>query len=257
MFPQVHFLGLNLYWWCHLVGIAGALVFARVFADRLKIPPKLQNATFLVGFCAIAIGYFSAIFFQSLYDWAQTGTYTLGKSTGATFYGGLLGGAAAFFFGYFFIEGKLLRLPTAQFLSRVTGVAACAVAFAHGVGRIGCFMEGCCYGRTTDAWYGVYLPAVGAKVIPTQLIEAVFLLLLFVALTLLLFKTEVSCLGVYLAAYSLMRFFVEFLRGDNRGGLAGSPLSPSQVFALLLFSAGCALLALTALRLRRNRQNKP
>ena len=52
-----------------------------------------------------------------------------------------------------------------------------AVSFAQGFGRFGCFFAGCCYGRETDAWYGItfhnssFAPN-GVKLIPTQLISA-------------------------------------------------------------------------------------
>ena len=256
MYPDVVFLGLTLYEWCLLLGIIVALIVARVYADRLNVPAKLQNFTFIVAIFAIVLGLGSAVLFQATYDFFETGVFEIGKNTGATFYGGFLGGAAVFLIGYFLIGKKLFGDLPMRYCKQVTGFAACGVAAAHGIGRIGCFLAGCCYGAKTNAWYGIYLPAGDAKVVPTQLYEAIFLFLLFAVLSVLLLKTRVGCLGVYLSAYALFRFLIEFLRDDDRGSLVGNALSPSQFWAIALFLAGIALIAIPLFREIRKRKQK-
>lgn len=246
MLPDFQFLGLDLYYWCLVLGIVLAFAVARIYADRKRVPVKLQNLTFITALIAIFAGYGSAVLFQAVYDFGKTGVFTIGPNTGATFYGGLLGGAAVFFIGYLLVGKKLLGDLPVRYLRDVTGFVACAVVLAHGVGRLGCFSVGCCYGRETDAWFGIYMPAVGAKVIPTQLIEAVFLFILFAVLSVLYFKTKVSCLGVYLTAYAVFRFLIEFARGDDRGAFLGTALSPSQIWATVLFLVGIAVITLFA-----------
>ncbi len=252
MFPDVYFLGLDLYYWCLLLGIVAAFVVARIYADRLQVPVKLQNLVFIVAFFAIFLGYGSAVLFQAVYDFVETGSFVLGKNTGATFYGGLLGGAAVFLIGYLLVGKKLLGSLPLTHVREVTGFAACSVAIAHAIGRVGCLMVGCCYGVPSDGPFAIYQPAVGAKVVPTQLIEAVFLFLLFIALTVLLFKTKISCLGVYLSVYGVFRFILEFWRGDDRGAFIGA-LSPSQFWAIALFLAGVAVILLFALKEKKKR----
>ncbi len=128
MYPDVVFLGLTLYEWCLLLGIIVALIVARVYADRLNVPAKLQNFTFIVAIFAIVLGLGSAVLFQATYDFFETGVFEIGKNTGATFYGGFLGGAAVFLIGYFLIGKKLFGDLPMRYCKQVTGFAACGVA---------------------------------------------------------------------------------------------------------------------------------
>jgi phosphatidylglycerol:prolipoprotein diacylglycerol transferase len=173
---------------------------------------------------------------------------------GLVYYGGLIG-AMVFYVGYtlyyklnFFDIGDVTAavLPLGQFF-----------------GRLGCFMHGCCYGQQTDAWCGVSFPrgspAWGEQlklgliqpttpealaVIPTQLIESFSTLILFVVLFYLYprhHKDRGFVGGCYLVGYAILRFCIEFLRGDTqRGTLAG--LSTSQAISILIFSVGVACL---------------
>lgn len=240
MFPDVTFLGLELYDWCIVIGVVMALIVARIYSDLLKIPARLQNLIYVTAVFAIVGGLGGAILFQSVYNWIETGVF---EWRGMTFYGGLICGAVIFLIGYFAVGKKVCGEQPKQYFSKVAGMAACAVAIAHCIGRIGCLFAGCCYGRPTDAWYGIYLPAVGETVIPTQLFESIFLFCLFIVLTILLFKTKISPLGVYLFAYAVFRFCIEFVRDDDRGQFVGA-LSPSQFWSILLFAAGACVIAL-------------
>lgn len=81
-------------------------------------------------------------------------------------------------------------------------------------------------------------PGHTEKVIPTQLIESAFLFALFAALLVLILRYKRGNLPmlVYLYAYSVFRFILEFFRGDDRGEFLGG-LTPSQwqsVFMLLI-----------------------
>ena len=112
-------------------------------------------------------------------------------------------------------------------------IAPACITIAHGFGRVGCFMAGCCYGIETDSWLGVQFPHLAHAVYPTQLFEALFLF----ALSAILFyiaikKRSAYTLPLYLLSYGIFRFCLEFLRGDNRGELLSS-LSPSQWFSII------------------------
>lgn len=126
-------------------------------------------------------------------------------------------------------------------------VAAPAVALAQAFGRIGCFFAGCCYGRPTDAWFGITFPAgslapSGVSLIPTQLFSAGGDLLLAVLLLLIDHRRhkDGALGGLYLIGYGLGRFAIEFLRNDPRGNIAF--LSTSQFVSLLFVPAGLYLL---------------
>lgn len=255
MFPDVTFLGLELYDWCIIIGVVLALVVARIYSDLLKIPARLQNLIYVTAVVAIVAGIGGAILFQSVYNWIETGVF---EWRGMTFYGGLICGAVIFLVGYFPVGKKICGDMPKQYFFKVSGMAACAIAIAHCVGRIGCLFAGCCYGHVTDAWYGIYLPAVGEKVVPTQLFESIFLFCLFIVLTVLLFRTKISGLGVYLTAYAVFRFCIEFVRGDDRGQLTGG-ITPSQFWSILLFVAGVIVIAAPYViaRLRPKKEDPP
>jgi phosphatidylglycerol:prolipoprotein diacylglycerol transferase len=146
------------------------------------------------------------------------------------FYGGLL---AAFAVAVLLI--RRYRLP----LWKTTDVFAPGIALGHVVGRFGCLLAGCCYGRATDVPWGITFtdPAAAANVgtplgiplHPTQLYEAGAELLILV----FLLATERRgrpfpgrTFWSYLLLYAVSRFAIEFFRGDDRGMLWG--LSTSQ-----------------------------
>ena len=251
MFPDVTFLGLELYDWCMIAGIVLALIVARLYSDHLKIPAKLQNLIYITAIVAIAAGLGGAVLFQSVYNWIENGVFVW---NGMTFYGGLICGAAVFLIGYFLVGKHICGNMPVTYFPQVSSMAACSIVIAHTAGRLGCFFAGCCYGRVRDPWYAISLPAVGEKGIPAQLFECIFLLILFVVLTFLLFRTKIPCFGVYLTAYAVFRFCIEFLRDDDRGHLVGA-LSPSQFWSILLFVAGLIFL-LTPLVIQRIRRKK-
>ena len=124
-----------------------------------------------------------------------------------------------------------------------------AVPLFHTFGRVGCFLAGCCYGIPAPAgWPGVTFrvsPVApnGVALLPVQLYEAAGCLLLFLLLHRLArrgWKGE-ALLLVYLAAYALFRFALEFLRGDAARGMWGV-FSTSQLLALVTLAAVLPLL---------------
>lgn len=250
MFPNVRFLTLTLYEWCFLLGILAALVVVRVYADRLKIEAKLQNCGILTAVAAIFSGYGFAILFQAVYDAIESGSYLFSETTGVTFYGGLIGGTGVFVLLWFTVVRKICGRRAVELFPRALGIGACAIAIAHSIGRIGCLMAGCCHGGVTQSWIGIWHPALNAKVIPTQLLESIFLFELFLLLSWLLFRTQVNGMGVYMVLYGVFRFVIEFVRTDDRGALVPG-LSPSQLWSLVLIAAGGAILLAGILQKRR------
>lgn len=258
MFPEVRFLQLDLYAWLSVVGIVAALVVFRIYSDKKQISAKLQNICLALILVSVAVGYGFAVLFQAVYDFTKSGEFVINTQTGMTFYGGLIGGGAVFLALYFTVAKKMCGEEVFRRFNEISGVAACAISLGHSIGRIGCLMAGCCYGRETDSWIGIYLPSVGAKVIPTQLIESIFLFLLFLALSALLFRTRANGCAVYLTAYGAFRFAIEFFRADDRGDSVIPWLSPSQVWSVLLFFGGLAILAaMWVSRRRRKTEGEP
>ena len=158
-------------------------------------------------------------------------------SEGFVVYGGIIVGILTIF-----IYCKLKKISFLDYMD----VLAPSVILCQGFGRIGCFLAGCCYGRPTDAWYGIVFPEgglapAGIKLIPTQLFSAGFDLavaaLLIIFARKLKYKGMVS--GIYLFAYGLGRFIIEMLRGDEARGAVGT-LSTSQFISIfmILFALG-------------------
>ncbi len=251
MYPYKLFAGLDLYTILMVLGVVTCMLFIRLMGDKRGLCASLQNLILVDTVVAVVAGYGSAVLFQAYYNYRATGTFEIVHNTGATFYGGLIGGAAAFILVYF-VVGYLLfpeRDHIRQFRT-VSDIAAPAIAVAHGIGRLGCLMAGCCHGRITDAWYGIPMDIVGdgidtkVKVIPVQLYEAVFLLALSGVLLYLFIRGKKYLLPSYMMTYAVWRFFAETLRGDDRGQLVAKLFSPSQYLSLLILVGGLLLLVL-------------
>lgn len=223
-----------------VIAIIAAVVLYRFLCAKKKTPDDVYNYYSTAGIVSIAAGILSAFLFQSVYNFFETGVFRLG---GLTFMGGLVGGALCFI-----LFAVCSRRPNIRraFFSQAE-IASVCVALAHAIGRIGCFLAGCCYGKESE--HGLYFPAIGKKVIPTQLYESVFLFALFAVLLVFTLKDKPKGFNliVYCFAYSIFRFVIEFFRDDPRGAFL-DVLSPSQVQSLVFFACG---IALTVLRIKK------
>lgn len=114
-----------------------------------------------------------------------------------------------------------------------------AVPLVHMFGRIGCFFTGCCYGSPAAPPYGIAFSCSeiapnGIPLFPVQLYEAAVELCLFIHLTRMSRgrRSGIQMLLHYAFLYSIARFLLEYLRGDDYRGFLG-PFSTSQVIAIL------------------------
>lgn len=98
------------------------------------------------------------------------------------------------------------------------------VALGQAFGRVGCYLNGCCYGK--EVWWGVVFPGEPYARIPTQLIASFLLVCIFVALRFLQDRPHAagSITCWYLILYGAKRFFVESLRADNAQIIGGFTL---------------------------------
>jgi phosphatidylglycerol:prolipoprotein diacylglycerol transferase len=119
------------------------------------------------------------------------------------------------------------------------------LALGHAIGRIGCFLAGCCYGRhSTLPWSIMFmdknsLAVKGTHLHPTQLYEsfANFLLFLFLHFYSKRKNRVGMIFGIYLITYAVLRFIIEFFRDDYRGSNFFC-FSISQVISIFLFIIG-------------------
>jgi phosphatidylglycerol:prolipoprotein diacylglycerol transferase len=150
---------------------------------------------------------------------------------GLVYYGGLLGGALS---AYIWLRRE--KAP----VWRVADCLAPGLALGQMFGRIGCYLNGCCYGYVSQR-FGVVFPALAAQGdsqphLPVELYESAYVLLLSAFLTWYMprrrYVGEVFVL--YLLFYSIGRFILEIFRGDaERGVLISGLLSPGQWLSLL------------------------
>ena len=247
MYPNEIFLGLTLYDICLCIGIAACFAAFGILSDKIKTPAKNQTFAAFCGVFGVALGYGSAVLFQAFYNIKERGKFIIDGETGATFYGGLIGGAAVFL-AIYFIWGhfKFKDNSHVRYFFPVANVAAACIALAHAIGRLGCLFAGCCHGPRTHAWYGIMMHGTEGyhKYVPTQLMEAIFLLMLFGFLTIQLFAAKKSACNLpsYLIFYGIWRFFIEYLRADYRGDTVVDWLTPSQFTAIIMVLVGIELI---------------
>ena len=156
---------------------------------------------------------------------------------GLTFYGGVIGALANML--YYNYRHHLSSLV-------IFDIAAQAAAIGLGIGRIGCFLAGCCWGAPTSMRWGVvfnnplsFCPLRGIPIHPTQLYEAAAGFFIFTYLYWrsrhLAYKGQMFYHGLFL--YAACRFIIEFYRADDyRGLLFGNHLSYSQLISLITMS---------------------
>jgi len=173
---------------------------------------------------------------------------------GLVFYGGFVASGAAVVI--FALRKKVKILSLLDFV--IT-----SVPLAHALGRIGCFMNGCCFGSCTSSPLGVQFPKGAApwmehykaglidkaadlscSVHPVQLYESCYNFLLYILLVWLFRRTkQVGVVSaIYLMLYSVGRFSIEFFRGDRGERVAVGALSIGQFISIPLFVTGLALL---------------
>lgn len=171
---------------------------------------------------------------------------------GFVFYGGAIVGIGALW--YYFKRKHLPLLKTGDFM-------IVALPLGHAIGRIGCFLAGCCYGRPTDSPLGIAFTSQqslvpqelwGVHLHPTQLYEAALNIILFLVLHYTYKKPHRngSILVCYLVGYCLLRFMIEFVRGDSRGEFIWG-FSPSQWISV----AGIAAALLVWRFLKKDQQH--
>ncbi len=155
---------------------------------------------------------------------------------GLVFYGGLIG--VIITLSYYIRAHKLDFFKIADLLIP-------ALPLGHMFGRIGCFLNGCCYGACTTSAFGVVFPGLHSPVPrhPTQLYESLFCIssLFFLLFIEKYLKKSGYLFVTYIYLYSAWRFSIEFLRDDDRGAFLFG-LSPSQNISLVGVVFATALL---------------
>lgn len=242
------FFPIHLYGVMIAIGLLACFLVLFEYGKYLGFSADDTDFVFYNGVVAIAIGFFGAAVWQGVYnyiDQVKNGdpNPTFDITKGITVIGGLIVGAASFLIGAYIFRKKHYYLIT-----RLLVFAPCCITIAHAFGRIGCFFAGCCYGKPAEGFFsflGVsFRPGSGAyrnfgdtPLYPTQLFEAAFLFALFGVLSYLALKKQNKyTIVIYMVAYSIWRFLIEFIRADYRGSFLGA-LSPSQTQSIIMLVA--------------------
>lgn len=247
MFPYFEVLGRQIgsYSICALVGLLLCGVVACKLAMRFKVAYEdvillmvVIGVSLLVGghilFGITNTNKLIALFQNaSSYSFKQILTYVGMCFGGMVYYGGFLGGCV----------GLLIYTKYNKTVERKIAFdlfAVCSPLF-HVFGRIGCFFSGCCYGMESSFGFVVHgntlIPEINdVRRLPVPLIEAACNLVIFLLLLRLFLKGKESgrMIFYYMLIYPVVRFVLEFFRGDAiRGFLFG--LSTSQWISIGLF----------------------
>jgi phosphatidylglycerol:prolipoprotein diacylglycerol transferase len=167
---------------------------------------------------------------------------------GIVFYGSILGGSIAFF---------LYRLVRPFPLLPMLDIIAPALAFGIAVGRVGCFLNGCCYGDACQLPWAVHFPKhsppweseVARNLIPpgaehslglhpTQLYSTIdgLILLLLLSAYFPIRRRDGEVMGLLMLTYPISRFLIEHLRNDE--GIFAAGMTISQLISVGLLAVG-------------------
>ncbi|MEQ9466778.1 MAG: prolipoprotein diacylglyceryl transferase [Ekhidna sp.] len=198
---------------------------------------KIQTLAILIIIAAFVGGKLFFYFEDPSYYLSSWASMKKNFRTGFVFYGSLLF-AVPLTIWYFRKE----KWPLWPMMDRL----AITICIIHGIGRLGCFFAGCCYGVPTDMPWGVTFtnPISQAEPLntalhPTQLYSAGMILSILIILMMLKrhHRFEGQLFFVYIILYAFGRGIIEFFRGDEeRGYIIDGVLSHSQFISLIVIA---------------------
>ena len=259
MYPYINLFGLSIPSYGLMMALAfiAAILIAYHRTNKAGLDTDaLLTLAIITLTCGLAGSYLLYIFvtysLSEIWGSIVDGSFSVFKSGGLVFYGGLIVGVLS---GWIYLHAK-----KASFYE-YAAVIVPAIPLAHAIGRIGCFLAGCCYGRIVDTPISVYYrnpiggAPVGVPVFPIQLVESACNILVFVILLIYTRKRlkAGSVLFLYAILYGIERFCLEYFRADEiRGIFLGLSTSQWISIAMIIFGIVGFVLA----RRRQNRINK-
>ena len=209
-----------------LIAMIAALMLIQRRQQRLKLNDTQRVAIGLSAFLGAMLG--AKLPFLLEQDWSGVVSPALWLSDGKTILGGIFGGYLAVEFAKRFLD---IQIKTGDSF-------ALPIAVAVAIGRMGCFVAGCCFGCITELpWgmrFGLANDPVGICRHPTQLYESAFHLLCASCIAISENRKwmEGSRLKVYLLCYLAYRFATEWIRPE-----------PVTSVGLTTYQTACSLLA--------------
>ena len=231
----------TLYGICIGIGIVACIFLLRFLGKRVKMDSQFLEFVEMLAYATIIVGFLGAALWQAFYNWLKNPSDGFNFSIdNLTFIGGLIFGV-----GFFIIVYLVRRKHLTGRITDLLPVAPCCITVAHAFGRIGCNFAGCCYGKVVPdgkwySWIAVDMVA-HEHVFPTQLMESAFLFLLCGFMVFLILKKHFYyTFPIYLSAYGVWRFLIEFLRDDDRGSFVPG-ITPSQFWAIVMVALSIPL----------------
>ena len=162
---------------------------------------------------------------------------------GLVFYGGFIGASLACV-----LYTRLKMLP----LWKVADTVAPSIALGSVFGRIGCLLNGCCYGRECHLPWAITFPPgsrpapPGIPLHPTQVYDSLLNLGLYIGLAALYRrkKFDGQVFAGYLVGYAVCRSIVEFFRGDYPQHYLGGWATPAHLVSIGILAMGVLLWSL-------------
>lgn len=226
----------------HTYGVAMALAFlASIFlirheAKRKKLNPDIAYDIVLFAMIGGIIGARLVYVIDHWHDFAANPVKVFEVwQGGLIFYGGLIGGALAVL-----ALIKFKKMP----IGKIADIVAPSLAVGSAIGRLGCFSNGCCYGKETSLPWGVTFNSelssarpLNVPLHPTQVYEFTYNLVILGVLWWARprLKSDGLLFWLYITLYGLFRFIVEFFRANPDAYLG---MSASQIFSLVMLLAG-------------------
>lgn len=157
----------------------------------------------------------------------------------------------------FFLNEGGMAIQGSLFAGALAGVIACRIkkipfwrgsdliapyiALGQAIGRIGCFFNGCCYGVIYNGPFSVTFPAEAVSRVPVQLYSSAVLLIIYFFLILARRNKPFDgyIFSLYLMAYGVFRFLMDFLRDDNP--VLFLQMRLSQMISLAVFALGAIM----------------
>ena len=195
------------YGFCIALGVLLALFLMKRRAMKEEFPNPEE--VFDMAFTVLVWGFLGARLFYVIQNFSYYAVEPL--KILAVWEGGLIfyGGAISSFLGLWIMVRKK-NWPFWKTLDFLVPYGA----LTHAFGRVGCFLNGCCFGKPCDLPWAVRFPELPYAVHPTQLYEALYDLVLFAFLIKrrkqARFEGEIALL--YFLLYGLGRYLIEFLR---------------------------------------------
>ncbi len=226
MMPVLDLFGLKIFSYPLLMGVAWGLgiQIAKSLNSRFGVKFKYLNiylmGVFLSSWLGAKLLYLLSADNVKIGHLASEESFWLGG--GFVFYGGLLAGLG--FTLYFGIKTS----QTVKFFN----IFIPGLCFGHALGRVGCFLAGCCYGIPHQSLISIHLHEV--QRFPVQLLEAFFLVIFGIYSMREKSIRHKNLAFMYLSFYAFCRFVFEFARGDSIRGVWFDLISTSQIISLII-----------------------